>query len=297
MNKIGIVIVTYNRIEKLKKSLASYEEQSKKPDYILVVDNCSTDGTKEYVKNWKNRQDDILRYSISLSENMGGSGGYYEGLKMAENLDAEWIWVSDDDAYAAHDAIEILDWYIDQLQWKKISAICGSVWREGEIDTWHRRRMVKKGYAITEARVPKEEYKKKIFSISVFSYVGTALSKEALLLAGLPHKEYFIAYDDSEHSYRMRKQGKICCVPAIKVVHDTGADRILTWKTYYNIRNKISAYLEHMGRGQAILQSGYYLIRFAFQGKRKRQLVRRAIFDAWKNELGFNKNYSQEWKE
>lgn len=297
MSKIGVVIVTYNRIEKLKKSLDSYERQSKRPDYILVVDNCSTDGTKEYVKNWKRKEDGILRYSISLSENMGGSGGYYEGLKMAETLDAEWIWVSDDDAYVAYDAIEILDRYINQLRKKKISAICGSVWREGEIDTWHRRRIVKKGYAVIEERVAKEEYKKKIFSISIFSYVGTALSREALLLAGLPHKEYFIAYDDSEHSYRMREQGKICCVPAIKVIHDIEADRRLTWKTYYNIRNKINAYLEHMGKGQAILQSGYYLIRFAFQKKRKSQLVRRAVFDAWRNELGFNKNYSPGWKE
>ena len=53
--KIGVVIVTYNRLEKLKIALKSYEKQSFKPQYILVVNNNSTDGTLEYLKEWKSK--------------------------------------------------------------------------------------------------------------------------------------------------------------------------------------------------------------------------------------------------
>ena len=44
--KIGVVLVTYNRLEKLKIALKSYEEQTVLPKYILVVNNNSNDGTK-----------------------------------------------------------------------------------------------------------------------------------------------------------------------------------------------------------------------------------------------------------
>lgn len=47
-NKIGAVIVTFNRIEKLKKALFSYESQTVVPDILIVVDNHSNDGTHEF---------------------------------------------------------------------------------------------------------------------------------------------------------------------------------------------------------------------------------------------------------
>lgn len=297
MNKIGVVIVTYNRIEKLKKALDSYESQNRKPAYILVVDNGSTDGTANYIEDWMERQEEIQHKGIILKENLGGSGGYYKGLQFAKDLDAEWIWVADDDAYIALDGIEILEKWIERLKKKKVAAICGSVWRKGKIDTWHRRRVIKKWYGILEERVSEEEYKKDIFFITLFSYVGTALSKEALIQAGLPNRDYFIAYDDSEHSYRIRKQGKICCIPSIKIIHDTNLTTGFTWKTYYNIRNKIHAYIQHMGKKQAILQSGYYFIRYIFQKKKIRQLIKDAIWDAWKQDMGFHQKYNLEWKE
>ncbi len=295
MGGIGVVVVTYNRLEKLKKALESYEKQSKRPDYIVVVNNSSTDGTKEYVEEWQKKQDDILRYTVMLNENIGGSGGFYEGLKAAKELEAKWIFVADDDAYADVDAIELLEKYIDIVEEKKTAAICGSVWINGEIDVWHRRILMKKGITY-EKKVPIEEYKKDIFEMDIFSYVGTALSKEALLQVGLPQRDYFIAYDDSEHSLRMRKYGKIYCAPAVKIVHAAEQDNAITWKTYYGIRNKIHAYKKHAGKSQARIQSLYYLIRFGIKGKKERSLVKQAVYDAWQDNLGVNKCYKPGWK-
>ena len=47
--KIGAVVVTFNRLSKLKLSLEKFEEQIHIPSYIIVVDNASTDGTSEYL--------------------------------------------------------------------------------------------------------------------------------------------------------------------------------------------------------------------------------------------------------
>lgn len=44
------VVVTYNRKEKLKKSINSLLNQSIQPQKIILVDNHSTDGTNILVK-------------------------------------------------------------------------------------------------------------------------------------------------------------------------------------------------------------------------------------------------------
>ena len=54
---ICVVIVTYNRIDKLKKSLKLYSNQEYLPSCIIVVNNNSTDGTKEYLDLWKVEED------------------------------------------------------------------------------------------------------------------------------------------------------------------------------------------------------------------------------------------------
>ena len=51
--KIGVVLVTYNRVSMLKKTLELYEKQTKKPDYILVLNNHSTDSTEGLLTSWE----------------------------------------------------------------------------------------------------------------------------------------------------------------------------------------------------------------------------------------------------
>ena len=51
-------------------------------------------------------------------------------------------------------------------------------------------------------------------------------------------KDYFIYYDDSEHSVRVRRAGPIYCVPASKILHPNAPPENhgpLKWKDYYLI--------------------------------------------------------------
>ena len=107
--KIGAVVVTFNRLEKLKKALAAFEAQTCPPAYLIVVDNGSNDGTAEYLEVWKEENGQAAevcrRIVLPMGENTGGSGGFHAGLKYAMGTpDADWIWVSDDDAYPEPDA-------------------------------------------------------------------------------------------------------------------------------------------------------------------------------------------------
>ena len=45
VRKVAAVVVTYNRLEKLKKVLASLESQTRLPQMLVIVINAATDGT------------------------------------------------------------------------------------------------------------------------------------------------------------------------------------------------------------------------------------------------------------
>src|SRR5574344_877000 len=111
---ICVVITTYNRLDKLKIALSKYTEQTKLPKYIIVVNNNSNDGTKEYLDKWSKTKDKIIRQVINLKENTGGSGGFYTGLKASLNTVCDWVWVSDDDAFPQKDCFKIAEKYINK---------------------------------------------------------------------------------------------------------------------------------------------------------------------------------------
>ena len=245
--KIGVVIVTYNRLEKLKIALESYEKQNVKPKYILVVNNNSNDGTKEYLEQWKEENSNIEKLILNLDKNTGGSGGFYQGLKHSLELDSEWVWVADDDAYPQEDAFEIAQKYIEKHKDSKVelSAICGTVFKSDRttIDCSHRRRIYTTVFnRIAQPYSKPKDYEQDEFEINGFSYVGTMINKEKLKQTELTKKDYFIYYDDTEHSYRLSKLGKIVCIPSIKVVHDaphSEMSEIVKWKLYYLVRNTL----------------------------------------------------------
>ena len=67
--------------------------QSYRCDRVIVVDNCSTDGTTEMLRQeWGNRVD--VR---TLSRNIGASGGFNAGVKIAYQTGADFVWMMDDD--------------------------------------------------------------------------------------------------------------------------------------------------------------------------------------------------------
>ncbi len=70
----------------------------------------------------------IRKTVLTLSENRGGSGGFYAGLAAAQKrMDANWIWVEDDDAFPEPDAFSTADRFVKmhRSMMRKCSAFCG----------------------------------------------------------------------------------------------------------------------------------------------------------------------------
>lgn len=302
--KIGVVIVTYNRKDELKKVLKLFDKQTSQPEYVMVIDNASTDGTREALEQWREEAAGYKRIAVHMENNMGGSGGFYEGLRRGEELGAEWIWVSDDDAFPEPDAMEQAEKYLTEHESRlpEMSAICGMVINQGKIDTKHRKRYYPKGIGIVEECISEEEYNKKSFALNAFSYVGTIISKQKLKEAGLTNKNYFIWWDDTEHSLRLSKVGKILCVPAIKIHHDVEeTERVLNWKTYYGFRNMTDMYRRHMPKACY----GYFCLKIVVKvwiskvfgwKKEEMRILEDAYEDVRKGRFGLHPVYRAGWK-
>lgn len=103
---INAIIVTYNRKFFLKKVLAGLIKQTYPINKIIVVDNCSSDGTWKYL-NMISRKYKNLKI-IKNKDNLGMANAVNLALKKIwkENWDA--VWISDDDNIASFEALKKL---------------------------------------------------------------------------------------------------------------------------------------------------------------------------------------------
>ena len=106
-NKITAVVVSYNRKELLVDCIKSILSQTRKPDQVVIINNASTDGTLDTLKSMGYTTNPCI-FIISMEKNIGGAGGFHEGIKYAYNNNADWIWCMDDDCIPYPDALELL---------------------------------------------------------------------------------------------------------------------------------------------------------------------------------------------
>lgn len=303
---VDVVIVTYNRLEKMKKALASYDSQAKRFRNLIVVNNHSTDGTTEYLKVWENKNTPYSKFVINTNENLGGSGGYYLGQKKALELGADWVFLADDDAYAEPNMMESFYAYVTGHEVNNVSAICGTVLHtDGSIDMNHRGRYELKGnrffYRLSSTM---EDYRKEDFEIDFLSYVGSFIKVAAMKEVGLVDPQFFIYWDDSEHSLRLKQYGKILCVPSIRIVHDdlfiknSEEDAVLvSWKDYYLERNKTVFYKKHFFfvALHQLRKAFFERIKYHHTRSPYEKVKWAAVKDAWLGRLGKNQLYKPGW--
>lgn len=297
--KIGVVLVTRNRLDCLKTALKKYDEQVKRPEYIIVVDNCSTDGVSgKYVDKWAEVRCDYEKIVIHSNENCGGSGGFYLAQKEAMRYDADWIWHADDDAYPEPYALQAIEEAYNHIN-KGVAAYCSAVKNvsqpEEDISYWC---TLHKGLLFTKWKLLRNH--DKYFYVDKFMYLGCVIRKDVLENVGLTNKDFFIHEDDIEHSLRVRKVGRIIAVTNAHLLHPAWSDVLdpeqINWKYYYSIRNKILSIGLNFGKrywvGELIkanLKHFLHLIKGYPNGVLK--MEKDAISDGSKNILGKNELY------
>ncbi|HAT53953.1 MAG TPA: glycosyl transferase family 2 [Lactobacillus sp.] len=274
--KYVAVVVTYNRKRLLIEALHSLLEQTVKPEKIILINNHSTDGTADLLEKESLLTNERIDYR-KLPDNIGGSGGFYEGLKVARTYDVDWVALSDDDAIYEAD-------YFEKMQrasqkHPKIGAFSGNVMlTDGRLQS-DQRGSVSNEYWVKKEIMPADAFENVAeTSIDWFSFCGCVIDMKIIKKIGLPEKDYFIWWDDFEYSLRIRQYSKLLNINDAHIIHKTAIASVDTisryqrdWRTYYNVRNKVFTMRKH---GKSKLVTALYLVYWyprlmttVFQGK------------------------------
>lgn len=102
--RITVFTPTFNRADLLHKAYAALNRQTRKDFVWLIVDDGSTDNTREVVEKWIDQTDDF-RIEYIYKENGGLQSGYVEALK---HVKTELCGCVDSDGYLADNSIELI---------------------------------------------------------------------------------------------------------------------------------------------------------------------------------------------
>lgn len=231
LTTVCAVIVTYNRKNMLKECLKAIRSQTRKPEAIYIIDNNSTDGTGQWLKEegylqslppitieepWENMTfiDDITVYYLRMNVNQGGAGGFHEGLKRAYLKGYDWIWLMDDDTIPKDDALGKLV-QSPKFADEQTGCLASIVrWIDGSP---HKMNMS----SLTISRDLVDIVKKGYISTKHVSFVSALFPRHVIKEVGLPIKEFFIWYDDVEYTYRISRKFKVYYVLDSVVIHKT----------------------------------------------------------------------------
>ncbi len=302
--RFTVVIVTYNRLDCLKKAIECYESQTLLPTNLIIVNNASTDGTADFLNKWELTCTTVKKIVINNKSNLGGAGGFSVGVGEALKTNGDFIFLADDDAYAENRMLEKLNENYQRCEEKNtVVAMCTAVKNFGEFDCEHRRKIFKNILTLKRVASSKRDYEKEEFLIDEFSFVGVAVKYDVVKSAGLPRADYFIYYDDTEYSHRIGKFGKIVCVPSAVMNHNVACghdDNLVTWRSYYSLRNSLDVLNRYYPHRYFIFEAlKHYLKRTTFIARilKKRTddevvLLRTAIKDAKNGNLGISGKYN-----
>ncbi len=213
--RVSAAIVTYNRKALLLDCVAAVLGQTRPPERLIIVDNASTDGTEEALRDggWLDRAD--VRY-LRLPENAGGAGGFARSIELARGTDCDWIWLMDDDSEPVPDSLERL---LDSAPAAEAGtvAVCSKVvYGDGvTIDANQR------GHFRRRLRpLPAEEYRPGHHpELGFLSFVGSLVRADAARRIDPPRADFFVWGDDVEYSIRLRTLGAIRLVPESLMLH------------------------------------------------------------------------------
>ncbi len=111
MPSLSLLVSSYNQLELLQVALASVTEQTQLFDEIIVVDDASTDGTPEFLRDWVKEDDN--RRVMYRAENQGPSAVRNVGL---EQVTSDYVVVMDGDDWLELEAVAQIHDVLDHEQ-------------------------------------------------------------------------------------------------------------------------------------------------------------------------------------
>ena len=237
--RVVAVVVTWNRRDLLAESLAAVESQTLPASGVVVVDNASTDGTAQLLADRYGGRDGFE--IVALTRNTGGAGGFAAGIERGLTLEADLVWLLDDDTVPTPTAAEMLVRAWETYPGETRPAVLASrvLWTDGRDHPMNTPRP-KPGASAAERRAAARVGALPVRSASFVSVMADAT---VVRDRGLPVADYFLWNDDFEYTTRLIRYGVGLAVPASVVVHKTrtfgSTDADPGERFFLEVRNKV----------------------------------------------------------
>ena len=283
--KVLVLILSYNGKHLLKESISTYLLNYYENLGVVVIDNGSTDGTKEYVET-NYPQVKVLRTEVNLKY----SGGFNLGLKYAFNEQkADYVLITNNDVVADKNLISSL---VETAEmYKDAGFVIGKVYYYEKPDTFQ---TVGKKYdpilwngghiGHNEQDIGQyEEVEERAWCDDIYWLVRRELYEKT----GGYDTEFAFQGEDFDWQVRAKQIGyKIMYTPHAKLWHKESMTigKTSPFKSYYDARNPL---IVHMKYRTAAEFRQFFTPRFKsiLKGSFK-QLIRFKFRHAWANISG-----------
>lgn len=254
VSKAEIIIISFNCLEHLKTCIKSIKETS--AIKITVVDNCSTDGTIEYLKS-----EEGINYKLNeLNQGYGVAAN-----QVLLSSDSQYFIVSNADVIYQNGAIDNL---INLISENKKIGVCGlqqiypdGSWQRSYGDLPSYRLAIKDLLFVTilERIIRKKNWPNKLDDeIIEVEYIDGAvfcISKVAVELTMGFDKDYFFYTEEADLCKRVKEFGlKIVFTPHPRAIHlrggSSGGNIISENSADMLVNSKILYCTKHLSRGE-----------------------------------------------
>jgi rhamnopyranosyl-N-acetylglucosaminyl-diphospho-decaprenol beta-1,3/1,4-galactofuranosyltransferase len=215
-------MVTFNRLEILKSTLAHVLDQEFPPTNIIIVDNYSTDGTREYLQTLLSNE---RIKTIHLDTNMGAGYAISQGMKLGLQLrEYDYFWVLDDDSYYKSNVLKELVENISGSPFALVGLTGANI------------RFGTKRKVTTTAKLQEVDYA---------LVDGAIIRGDVVRKIGTTCERFFMMCDDDEYVIRLKKHGYkigLLDLGPVNRLHLGGQGsftKATLWRGYYSSRNQM----------------------------------------------------------
>lgn len=194
---VAAIVVTFNRKELLLECLKGLENQTYQISKVFIIDNNSSDGTLDFLKESNLLTNPLFEYH-NTNANLGGAGGFHFGVNLAMKETFEWLWLMDDDVEPKIDCLDIL---VEDASLNNSSCIHPQkVFLNNQSYKWD-------GYfnpktLRTQWYIPERfNNQKSVLEVNYGCFEGMLIKQDIVRKVGLPDKRYFIHTDDLIYGY------------------------------------------------------------------------------------------------
>lgn len=214
MKKVFCIIVTYNALQWIDKCLSSLKSSTVKVNTV-IVDNCSKDGTIEYIKS---RFPEVC--IIANEQNRGFGQANNQGMEYAYGQGATHFFLLNQDAWVEKEAIEQLVKVQDENGMEVVSPI--HLNGEGDkFDLGFYEMAVQHIHSIDFVSDLYKNHLKEFYPAQYINAAAWMLSKKTIETIGGFDPLFFHYGEDVNYYQRIKyHRGRLSIVPAAKIHHD-----------------------------------------------------------------------------